>query len=77
MKHKLAIFDMDGTILYTLVDLKNSMNYTLEKFGFPKRTLEEIRLFVGNGIRNLIVRAAPKDTSDKTINEMFEVFNGH
>lgn len=77
MKHKLAIFDMDGTILYTLVDLKNSMNYTLEKFGFLKRTLEEIRLFVGNGIRNLIVRAAPKDTSDKTINEMFEVFNGH
>ena len=77
MKHSLAIFDLDGTILYTLVDLKNSMNFSLKKFGFPERTLDEVRRFVGNGIRNLIIRAAPKGTDEKTIDEMFEVFNEH
>lgn len=77
MKHSLAIFDLDGTILYTLVDLKNSMNFTLKKFGFPERALDEVRRFVGNGIRNLIIRAAPKGTDEKTIDEMFEVFNEH
>ena len=77
MKHKLAIFDMDGTILDTLEDLKNSMNYTLEQFNCPKRTLDEIRLFVGNGIRNLIIRAAPPATDENTIDKMFAVFNEH
>ena len=77
MKHSLAIFDLDGTILYTLVDLKNSMNFTLKKFGFPERTLDEVRRFVGNGIKTLIIRAAPKGTDEKTIDEMFEVFNEH
>ena len=77
MKHSLAIFDLDGTILYTLVDLKNSMNFTLKKFGFPERTLDEVRRFVGNGIRNLIIRAAPKGTDEKTIDEMFEACNEH
>lgn len=77
MKHSLAIFDLDGTILYTLVDLKNSMNFTLKKFGFPERTLDEVRRFVGNGIKNLIIRAAPKGTDEKTIDEMFEAFNEH
>ena len=77
MKHKLAIFDMDGTILDTLADLKNSMNYTLEQFNCPKRTLDEVRLFVGNGIRNLIIRAAPPSTDENTIDKMFAVFNEH
>lgn len=77
MKHKLAIFDMDGTILDTLADLKNSMNYTLEQFNCPKRTLDEVRLFVGNGIRNLIIRAAPPATDENTIDKMFAVFNEH
>ncbi len=77
MKHKLAIFDMDGTILDTLEDLKNSMNYTLEQFNCPKRALDEVRLFVGNGIRNLIIRAAPPATDENTIDKMFAVFNEH
>ena len=52
---KTAIFDLDGTLLNTLEDLKDSTNYALEQFGFPTRTLEEIRKFVGNGVRKLIV----------------------
>ncbi len=68
---------MDGTILDTLEDLKNSMNYTLEQFNCPKRALDEVRLFVGNGIRNLIIRAAPPATDENTIDKMFAVFNEH
>ena len=47
-KYKMLIFDMDGTILYTLEDLKNTTNYALSEHGFPERTLEEVRQFVGN-----------------------------
>ena len=57
-KYDLAIFDLDGTILYTLEDLKNSLNYALARHGFPERTLEEVRRFVGNGVRMLVQRGA-------------------
>ena len=45
------VFDLDGTLLNTLEDLKDSVNYALERQGFPLRNLGEIRSFVGNGIR--------------------------
>ena len=64
MSYKLAIFDLDGTLLNTIRDLADSVNYALEKNGFPKRTLEEVTKFVGNGIRKLIVRAVPKGTDE-------------
>ena len=48
---KLAIFDLDGTILNTVQDLTNSVNAALTQSGFPERSLEEVRGFVGNGIR--------------------------
>ena len=53
------IFDLDGTLLNTLEDLKDSTNYALKKFGYPERTLDEVRRFVGNGVRKLIERAIP------------------
>lgn len=53
------IFDLDGTLLNTLTDLKNSLNDTLEKNGLPQRTTEEVRRFVGNGIATLVQRAIP------------------
>ena len=71
MKHKGIIFDMDGTILYTLEDLKNTTNYALNEHGFPERTLEEVRRFVGNGIHKLIERAVPEGTSDADIEAVF------
>ncbi len=61
---KLIVFDMDGTILDTLEDLKNSLNYALEKNELPTRTLEEVRRFVGNGIGKLISRGVPEGCSD-------------
>ena len=57
MKYKLAIFDMDGTILDTLEDLADCMNYSLEKHSYPRRTIDEVRSFVGNGIHKLVERA--------------------
>jgi len=74
MKYQLAIFDLDGTLLNTLDDLADSVNYIMGLFGHPTRTLNEVRSFVGNGIRKLIERSAPKDTPEEEIDRMFEAF---
>ena len=71
---KAVIFDLDGTLLYTLEDLADAMNYTLRRFNMPERTLDEVRRFVGNGIRKLIRRAVPAETTEETVDEMFECF---
>ena len=61
---KAVIFDLDGTLLYTLKDLYLSVNHALEEFNYPTRTYEEIRRFVGNGIRNLMTQACPENIPD-------------
>ena len=53
------VFDLDGTLLNTLDDLADSTNYALAQFGFPTRSVEEVRRFVGNGVRKLMERAVP------------------
>ena len=70
MKYDLIIFDMDGTILNTLEDLKNSLNYVLQQAGYQTRTLEEVRTFVGNGIRKTIERALPSDIEEEKVDEL-------
>ena len=74
---KLAVFDMDGTILDTLEDLQDSLNFALAKMGYPLRTYEEVRSFVGNGIRKLIERAVPKGTALEKIDETHHIFMEH
>lgn len=74
MKYKMLIFDMDGTILDTLEDLKNATNYVLREYGMPERTLEEVRRFVGNGIRNLLRQAVVDETSEEKLDTIFETF---
>ena len=74
MKYDLLIFDLDGTILDTLEDLKESTNYALDFHGFPKRTLDEVRRFVGNGIGKLIERAVPAGTSEKETGRVLATF---
>ena len=56
---KAVIFDLDGTLLDTLTDLKNSLNEALTANGLPPRTTDEVRRFVGNGIATLVQRAVP------------------
>ena len=51
---KAVVFDLDGTLLYTLEDLKNATNYALKQNGMPERTLDEVRRFVGNGVKLLM-----------------------
>ena len=65
------IFDLDGTLLDTLEDLCDSVNYALGVHGHPARTLEEVRRFVGNGIGNLILRAAPEGADADAVLQTF------
>lgn len=63
--YKTIIFDLDGTLLDTLDDLTDSTNAVLDKFGLKRRTREEVRAFVGNGIAKLIERAVGQDGMDR------------
>lgn len=74
MKYKAAIFDMDGTILDTLEDLCHTLDYTLEQFGFPKKTVPEMRSYLGNGMRKFIELGAPAGIGEELREKMFEVF---
>lgn len=77
MKYKLAIFDMDGTILDTLVDLANAVNYALAEAQLPQRTLAEIRSFLGNGMLNLIRLSAPKNSTPEAIVSLKDTFTAY
>ena len=77
MKLDTVIFDLDGTILDTLADLSDSVNYALSKNNLPCRTTGEVRAFVGNGIRLLIERAVPENTPGEIIDNCFDDFKAH
>ena len=74
MKSQACIFDLDGTLLDTLQDLANSVNIALEDFGQPVRTVEEVRAFVGNGVRKLMQRAVPEGTDEDLGERIYERF---
>lgn len=74
MRFKLAVFDMDGTILDTLEDLQDSLNVILTQHGYPVRSLEEVRCFVGNGILKLIERALPAECSEEQVQMVYRDF---
>ena len=76
-KKDTVIFDLDGTLLNTLDDLKNSVNYALESNGYPARTKEEIRQFVGNGMFLLIQRALPSGTDNPDFERILADFKEH
>lgn len=71
---KAVIFDMDGTLLDTLEDLYLSANASLVQFGFPEKTLEEIRQFVGNGAINLMRRAVPEGEKNHHFEDCLQTF---
>ncbi len=76
-KYDTVIFDLDGTLLYTLEDLCDSTNFALAHFGYPERTLAQVRSFVGNGIGNLVARAVPNGTSKEECAAVLKVFKAH
>lgn len=74
--YKAVIFDLDGTLLNTLGDLHASVNYALKKHGLPERSIDEVRAFVGNGIRKLIERAVDGRADNDAVLEDFRVHYG-
>lgn len=71
------IFDLDGTLLSTLDDLAASTNYALRWAGMPERTVEEVRMFVGNGVKLLMERAIPNGINNPKFEETYAKFREH
>ncbi len=71
---KLVVFDLDGTILNTLEDLTDSLNFVLQQRNYSKRTISEVCSFVGNGVLKLIERALPSEVSKEEIEITFKMF---
>lgn len=68
------LFDLDGTLLDTLDDLMDAVNYALAQYGYPARTREEIRQFVGNGAARLIQLSVPEGESWEPVYSVFQVY---
>ena len=75
MRYKYVLFDMDGTVLDTLTDLTNAVNYSLEKFSLPVRSRQEIRSFLGDGARQLIERSVPADCDKELTEQVLTFYN--
>ena len=71
------IFDLDGTLLDTLQDLANSVNYALRQHGMPEHSIDDIRRFVGNGVRLLMERAVPDGAQNPQFEAAFATFRQH
>lgn len=76
-KYDAVIFDLDGTLLNTLEDLKNSVNYALASCELPQRSYEEIRHFVGNGVMRLMELAVPDGFANPEFEHAFALFKEH
>jgi len=74
---KFIIFDMDGTLLNTLEDLADSTNYALKEFGYPTHSIDDIRQYVGNGVKLLIERAIPNGIQNPDFEKCLELFKTH
>ena len=71
------IFDLDGTLLDTLQDLANSVNYALRQHGMPEHSIDDVRRFVGNGVRLLMERAVPDGARNPQFEAAFATFRQH
>ena len=71
------LFDLDGTLLSTLEDLTDSVNYTLRHYGCPERSLEEVRSFVGNGAKRLIALSLPGKDTDPSVEEALAFYQDY
>ena len=77
MRYQTAIFDMDGTILETLEDMCASVNVTMDHVGYPRRTMDEVRRFVGNGAAKLIERCMPAGAEDPCYPDALEFYRAY
>ncbi|MBQ2329423.1 MAG: HAD family hydrolase [Oscillospiraceae bacterium] len=77
MRYTTVIFDLDGTLLNTLEDIKDSVNATMRHFGYAERRLDEIRAFVGNGAGNLIARCLPGGRDEPGFDDILAWYDGY
>ena len=77
MTYNTYIFDLDGTLLDTLSDLANSVNYALSQHGMPTHSIDDVRRFVGNGVRVLMERAVPNGAANPALDATFATFRQH
>ena len=77
MKYETILFDMDGTILNTLEDLKDAVNYVMRQNNEPEHSLEEIRSFVGNGMKKLMIRSIPGGEENPTFEKQFKEYQDY
>lgn len=71
------IFDLDGTLLNTINDLAASTNYALRSVGLPEHTVEDVRRFVGNGVRKLMERAIENGDKNPLFEKAYSIFRQH
>lgn len=76
-RYKAVIFDLDGTLLNTLEDLTDAVNHVMRQFNYPEHTIEEIRSFVGNGIKLLIERSLPDGKDNPEFDKVFSEFKSY
>lgn len=74
MSYRTVIFDLDGTLLDTLDDLTDSVNHAMDVMGWPRRDRKEIRLFLGNGIRQLMKLSSPEGIDSIEFDRAFKIF---
>ena len=72
--YKVYIFDLDGTLLDTLGDLAAAVNYALRTHGMPEHSIDDVRRFVGNGVRKLMERSIPDGAANPQFDETFATF---
>ena len=77
MSYDVYVFDLDGTLLDTLRDLTASVNHALRWAEMPERTIEEVRWFVGNGVKKLMERAVPEGIDNPRFAEVYQEFRDH
>lgn len=77
MRYASYIFDLDGTLLDTLGDLAASCNYALRQCSMPEHSVDDVRRFVGNGVRLLMERAVPDGAANPRFDECFANFRQH
>ena len=73
VKYNTVIFDLDGTLLDTLDDLTDSVNYAMSGMGWPLRDRKDVRLFLGNGIKRLMELCSPEGISGEEFDKAFGI----
>ena len=68
------LWDLDGTLLDTLADLTDALNYAMTRFGYPHRTMEDVRRFIGNGARRLIALSVPEGADVDAVLQVYKTY---